>query len=362
MHPILARRERLGLYLAGWLPLAPLVVLVFLWGGGLPWLEAVALALPLVAVYAQLCLAAWYACRALPLGSSRPWRLVGVHLLGALSSSALWVLLGWAWAAVLAALPPFRGAVERFAAPALLLFALGVPLYLVAVAVHYLILAFEVSRAAEAQALAARIEAREAELRALRAQLDPHFLFNSLNAVGALAGSDPAGARKMAILLGEFLRGSLKLGARETIPLGEELAQAAAYLAVERARFGDRLAVEEAVEEAALACPVPALILQPLVENAVRHGIAQLLDGGVIRLEARRLAGRLCLAVENPCDPDHPPATRGSGERLGLANVAARLATRYGEAARVEARAAPGRFRVEVELPAGPAEEEEEER
>lgn len=351
MHPILARRERIGLYLAGWLPLAPLVALLFVWGGGLPWPEAVALALPLVLVYAQLCLAAWYACQAVPLRQTRLWWLIAVHLAGAVLSSGAWVALGWAWAAVLTALPAFD-TLERFVPLALPLFALGIPLYLVAVAVHYLILAFEASRDAEARVLAARIAAREAELRALKAQLDPHFLFNSLNAVGALAGSDPAAARKMAILLAEFLRGSLRLGTRETIPLAEELAQAASYLAVERVRFGDRLAVEEAIDPEALACAVPALILQPLVENAVRHGVAQLLDGGVIRLEARRRAGRLLVAVENPCDPDHPPALGGSGERLGLGNVAARLATRYGEAGRLDVQSTGGRFRVEVSLPA----------
>ncbi|HEX5758444.1 MAG TPA: histidine kinase [Thermoanaerobaculia bacterium] len=352
MHPILAARERAGLYLAGWLPLAPLVALLFVWGGGLPWTQAAALALPLVLLYAQLCLAAWYACRALPLRRTRLWRLIAAHLLGAALSSALWVVLGWAWAAVLASLPGFGGLAGRFAPLALPLFAVGVPLYLVAVAVHYLILAFEDSREAEARALAAQVEAREAELRALRAQLDPHFLFNSLNAVAALAGSDPAGARKMAILLAEFLRGSLRLSARASVPLGEELAHAAAYLAVERVRFGERLAVEERIEEDALGCLVPALILQPLVENAVRHGVAQLLDGGVIRLEARREGGRLHLAVENPCDPDQPASRRGSGERVGLANVAARLATRYGEAGRAEARQEAGRFRVELALPA----------
>lgn len=352
MHPILARRERAGLYLAGWLPLAPLVALLFVWGGGLPWGWAAALALPLVLLYAQLCLAAWYPCRAVPLRQSRFWWLIAAHLLGALLSSGLWVLLGWTLAAVLAGLPYFHGLDERFAPLALPLFALGVPLYLVAVAVHYLILAFEASREAEARALAAQVEAREAELRALRAQLDPHFLFNSLNAVAALAGSDPAGARKMAILLAEFLRGSLRLSARASVPLAEELAHASAYLAVERARFGERLAVEEEVEEAALGCLVPALILQPLVENAVRHGVAQLLDGGVVRLAARRAGGLLHLAVENPCDPDQRPSRRGSGESVGLANVAARLATRYGEAARLEVRAAEGRFRVELVLPA----------
>jgi LytS/YehU family sensor histidine kinase len=264
-------------------------------------------------------------------------------------SAGLWLLLGQGWAFSLDRLGVFPGAAEPYARSMPALFGLGLPLYLVAVVLHYLLLAVEESRAAESQALEDRVLAREAELRALKAQLDPHFLFNSLNAVAALAGSDPGAARKMAILLSEFLRRSLALGGHAAIPLAEELAHATSYLAVERVRFGDRLAVEEAIEEASRGCLVPPLVLQPLVENAVRHGVAQLLEGGVIRIEARVAAGRLSLAVENPCDPGHP-APRGGG--VGLANVAARLAARHGEAARLAVTAPPGRFRVEITLPA----------
>jgi LytS/YehU family sensor histidine kinase len=163
----------------------------------------------------------------------------------------------------------------------------------------------------------------------------------------------------MTILLAEFLRRSLRLGSREEIPLAEELAHAAGYLAVERARFGDRLRIEEEIEEACLRCRVPSLILQPLVENAVRHGIAQLLEGGAIRIEARRVDGFLCLAVENPCDPDHRPPR---GEGVGLANVTARLRALYGRQAESKTVPQAGRFRVELKLPAREIEIREEDR
>jgi two-component system sensor histidine kinase AlgZ len=349
MHPILAHPRRLGLYLAGWLPLVPLVAALLARHGGAGWGEALALALPLSYVYAYMGLAAWYVCRAVPWEGAPPFEVIRAQILAAALSSAVWVALGWAAAAALERLVPLPGAGSRFAGEAPWLFALGVPVYLLAAAVYYAVLAIERSRAAERQALELAIRAREAELRALKAQLDPHFLFNSLNTLAALAGSDPAGARKMAILLAEFLRRSLRAGGEAAIPLGEELAHVASYLAVERARFGDRLAFEPAVDDEARSCPVPPLLLQPLVENAVRHGIAQLLEGGAIRLEARRAGGALVLAVENPRDPDHP-APRGEG--VGLANVEARLLARYGGAARLAVSAPPGRFRVEITLPA----------
>jgi two-component system sensor histidine kinase AlgZ len=352
MHPILAHRGRLGLYLLSWTPLAPLIALLLHGRAGGGWAEALALALPLTVVYAYLCLAAWYVCKSAPLAGRTPGSRIEPLVLqaaGAALSSGVWVALGWGWAAALGLLPAFAGARVRFESAMPQLFAAGAPIYLLAATVHYLLPVLERAGEAERRALELEVEAREAELRALRAQLDPHFLFNSLNTVAALAGSDPAAARRVAILLAEFLRRSLQLGARRDIPLADELAHAASYLAVERVRFGERLRVEEEIDEASRGCLMPPLILQPLLENAVRHGIAQLLEGGAIRIAARRRGERLELAVENPCDPDHPP---GRGDGVGLANVAARLAAAYGPSAALRVAESAGSFRVEVSLPA----------
>lgn len=354
MHPIFAGRGRLGLYLLGWSPLAALIVVLLVWRGELSWGEAMLVGLPLAYLFAYLCLSAWYLCRALPLqpGKNAALEALGGHLIAALASGGLLAFAGRIWLLLLGSIPGLDRLDLRFPAVAPVLFALGVPLYLLSVAVHYLLLALEEAGAAERRGRGLRILAREAEWKALRAQLDPHFLFNGLNTIAALSATDPAGTRRMAILLAEFLRRSLQLGQREEIPLAEEAALASSYLAVERARFGERLEVVEALEPEALSRRVPPLLLQPLIENAVRHGIAQLLDGGVIRIEARieRGGDRLHLAVENPCDPDRSGST---GHGVGLANVRARLAGRYGEAALFRVLATPGRFRVEIELPAG---------
>jgi hypothetical protein len=356
VHPIFAGRGRLGLYLLGWSPLAALIVVLLVWRGELSWGEAALVGLPLAYFFAYLCLSAWYLCRALPLqpgqGGGRALEVLGGHLIAALASGVLLALAGRGWLLLLSSIAGLDRLDHRFPAVAPMLFALGVPLFLLAVAFHYLLHALSEGSAAERRALTQRVLAREAEWKALRAQLDPHFLFNGLNTIAALSATDPAGTRRMAILLAEFLRRSLELGSKEEIPLAEEAALAASYLAVERARFGERLTVIEALEPAVLSQKVPPLLLQPLIENAVRHGIAQLLDGGVIRIEARLDAGalgdRLHLAVENPCDPDRPGST---GQGVGLANVRARLAGRYGEKAALRILATPGKFRVEIELP-----------
>ena len=153
----------------------------------------------------------------------------------------------------------------------------------------------------------------------------------------------------MCVQLGDFLRQSSRLGAREVIALSEELALADAFLAVEKVRFGARLSVERRIEEACADCLVPPLLLQPLVENAVSHGSAGLVEGGVVRIHARRRGDRLELAMENPRDPQ---ASSRPGTGLGLDNVRRRIDTLYGHEARLEVRVEADAFRVELDLPA----------
>src|SRR5262245_23161962 len=315
----------------------------------MPWAETWAIAVPLALVYAFVCLNAWYLCRALPLEGTTFRRLLATHVVAAEVASLFWLLLGRGWAELLQAVyPPFQGLVDRFLSQSALLLAAGTLLFLLAVTVQYLIGAFETSRRTEKHALELKVVSREAELKVLRSQLQPHFLFNSLNSISALTGSDPEGARRMCVLLGDFLRQSSRLGAREVIALSEELALADAFLTVEKVRFGARLAVERRIEEGCADCMVPPLLLQPLVENAVSHGIAGLVEGGVVRIHARRLGDRLELAVENPRDSQ---ASSRPGSGLGLDNVRRRIDTLYGRDARLEVRAEPGTFRVELDLP-----------
>jgi LytS/YehU family sensor histidine kinase len=221
-------------------------------------------------------------------------------------------------------------------------------LILLAVAVHYVMAAAEASRLAETQALQARVWSKEAELKALRAQLHPHFLFNSLNSISALTTVDPERARQMCLLLSDLLRRSLSLGSKEMVALSEEVALVQRFLEVEKVRFGARLQTEVCLDPGVDEWLLPPLLLQPLVENAVTHGIANLVDGGVVRIEARPRGAWLEIAVENPCDPER---SRRAGAGVGLDNVRRRLETLYGREARVTVKEADGRFRVELSLP-----------
>jgi hypothetical protein len=349
MHPLLTRISRLGLYLLAWVPLVAVSIYVLTTRGSLGWVQATGIAVPAYLFYALLCLSAWYPCRATPLGKVSFVRLMLTHLIAAVFISFVWTRVGAGIAyAVLS--PEQLDAMNRQFVPQMnSIFTVGVLLYLISVAFHYVLIAMEESRRAEAQAVEARVLARDAELKALKAQVNPHFLFNSLNSISALTSVDPAKARQMCILLAEFLRMTLGLGEKNAIPLAEELALLERFLAIEKVRFGARLHVEEEIQEESRSVLVPPLVLQPLVENAVVHGIGNLPEGGTIRLVSQVNDGRLFIAIENTFDPE-ATSTRRTG--MGMANVRRRLEGRYSGQASIQVTAAADKFRVELSIPA----------
>ncbi len=349
MHPILAQRGRLALYLVAWLPVGGLIATFLVFEQKFRWPEALALVFPLILVYAFLCLAAWYLCRAFPLKNANFLQLAGTFTLGALLSSAVWIGIGKAWSAALSTIPAFRGIDEKYSSQAPLFLGAGILLFFLAVLIHYLLSTFESAREAERQSLELKVLAREAELRALKAQIDPHFLFNSLNSISALSGANPAGARQMCQLLADFFRRSLALGQQQLIRLEDEIALVSNFLAVEEIRLGPRLTVTKRIEEPTGACLVPSLILQPLVENAIRHGISQLVEGGTIHVLSRMTKGQLIMVIENPCEADCKGKRRNG---IGLQNVRARLAAQYGSDARMEIERGETHYRVRIVLPA----------
>jgi two-component system, LytTR family, sensor histidine kinase AlgZ len=349
MHPLLTRRSYLGAYLAVWIPLGCLLVFLIKVSGGIGTLEATVLLAPMAVLFAAACLSAWYTCRATPLRSSGVTRLFVTHLLAAFVLSFIWAQIGRLYAHALSSSPSFQGLDVRYDAHSAILVIGGVLLYLVNVGFFYVLIALEASRVAEARVLETSVFARDAELKALKAQVNPHFLFNSLNSISALTSSDPAKAREMCILLAEFLRMTLGLGEKSSIPLSEELSLVHRFLAIEKVRFGIRLQMTEAVAEDCKAMLIPPLLLQPLIENAVTHGIANLPDGGSVRLKAACQAGRLSIVVENTFDAEATPSHRNG---MGLQNVRQRLEARYPKQASMRVTADASQFQVSLSLPA----------
>ena len=347
MHPLLASRGRLASYLAAWVPLGGMLGALLVLAGGLSPLEAAALSLPMGLVYAFVCGSSYYLCRVVPLDGRNIASAIGTFAVAAAIGGFLWVLLLGTLASTMEMLPGFAGLSGRLAGATGVVLVMGTLLYLLVAAFHWALLSQERASDRERRELAAAALARDAELKALHDQLSPHFLFNALNSISALTTTQPEKAREMTVLLAEFLRRTLGLSGKASIPLDEEIALVEAYLAVERIRFGDRLRVEASVEGGAGRCAVPPLLLQPLVENAVKHGVARRRAGGTIRLSARRREDVVEISVENPSEAAAPEPGTG----VGLGNVRKRLATLYGGGATLTPRATEGLFRVELSLP-----------
>ncbi len=337
MHPIFGNRTTFAAYVMVWAALAISLADLQRVTAPMRWRDAFLLSGTLCPLLAFMCLSPLYTCRSLPVASTTRWRIGVNHAGAAVLVSALWVACARAIENVLGV----------SAGPEMsILVLMSLLLYFLSIALHYMFIAVQASRQSE-------ILTRDAELRALKAQINPHFLFNSLNSIAALAVSDGAKAREMCIRLSDFLRNTLGLGERESVTWKDELELVRAYLDVEKVRFGARLNVEMKVCTECSDCRVPPLVLQPLIENAVKHGIATLVDGGTIRVEGEVREGLLRVLVENHFDPDSP-APRQHG--LGLRNVRNRLQTRFGTAASLIARAEENVFRAEMVVPCQRAE------
>ena len=197
-----------------------------------------------------------------------------------------------------------------------------------------------------------RLLASRAELKALRAQINPHFLFNALSVIAGLVQYEPELAAETVEQLAQVFRYALRKSENEWTTLGEEVEFVRAYLRIEQARFGERLKVEFDVDAAAARIPIPAMSIQPLVENAIKHGVSSLQHGGVIRLRAAVENESLNIGV---CDngPGFPSgfSLDDSGQGHALRNIAERLRGYYGESARLSFTSGPKGTRVELTLP-----------
>jgi two-component system sensor histidine kinase AlgZ len=199
----------------------------------------------------------------------------------------------------------------------------------------------------------ANVEAEaQSRVRALQARIRPHFLFNSMNTIASLTRSDPRAAEQAISDLSDLFRASLREH-RERIPLAHEIEIARAYERVERLRLGERLQVDWQLDGLPMDAPVPALILQPLLENAVYHGVEPLEHGGTIRITGKRDGSSAVLTIDNPVAPK--VIGRRTGHRIGLDNVRQRLELMFHGEAEVEVFEAPERFVVTLRFPAGGA-------
>lgn len=279
-----------------------------------------------------------YLARRYPLDRPWPWRRVAIHIVvGTLIAFAkttaeravfAWLTGFWTYWLISTL------ALQFFVYSAIVAAAHGLEYY---------------RRSREREQLETRLA--ETRLQLLNVQLQPHFLFNTLNTIAEMVHEDADKADSMITSLSDLLRRALELGTTQEISLDRELDLLSRYLSIQKTRFGERLQVTSRVTDEAREASVPVLLLQPLVENAIQHGLAARADAGRIEIEARRDGGRLAISVtdDGAGVKDEPVAGR---QRLGLANTRERLHALYGEHQRLDLINAPdGGAKISVELP-----------
>jgi hypothetical protein len=301
-------------------------------GRAYPFWRAVAMEGPAWLTYAALTPLIFALGQRLPLQRPRLGRHAVAHLLTALATGVVYAAVATAASRAFTPMPrtmPFAHMVLSWYLSALPLTTLA---YFGILGVGAALAYLNEARRREMDAARLSAQLAEARLGALRMQLHPHFLFNTLNAITVLArDGDTAGVTRMLTLMSELLRDVLRTDAAHDIPLAEELAFARRYLAIELVRFADRLSVRESVEEEARHLLVPAFVLQPLIENALRHGLAPRAAGGTVEIGARVLSDLLELRVRDDGVGLRAGWSGADDYGIGLSITAARLAELHGE-------------------------------
>ena len=347
MHPILSDFRRFLWYVAIWLLAGALFSRLLVSAGLCQWIYALTFALPVSLIFGFVATSSYYICRTLPLSRRSIFLTFLMFGSSAMVSGILLLGICEIWNMALVSVTGQEVVLAISNQLAAIILATGFALYLLALLAYDVLISFDNLRAAERREAASRLFARDAELQLLRTQIDPHFLFNSLNSISALTSIDPAGARNMAISLADFFRKTLALSEHTTITVREELDLCGHFLAVEKIRYGQKLQVNIQVDHTDLAL-IPPMSLQPLFENAIKHGVRQLPKGGLISASICGQDGWLHIRVENPVS-DKVISDNGIG--LGLTNLRERFNTIYGDRARVHWSRTENLFFVEISLP-----------
>lgn len=275
----------------------------------------------------------YYLGKRFPLTQDR-WRIpLTIHLVGSLAICAVWAFFGIAFGLMLHTYPAQGPLQTAYFSWALISLPFSVSIYFAVLGCVYAFAYFVEARTREAHASRLAAELAESQLEALRMQLNPHFLFNSLNALSVFVREqDTRAASRMLELVSDVLREVLRSDRPHEISLADEVQFLEKYLAIEQVRFSDRLRVEWAISENALTALVPSFVMQPLVENAIKHGVLRRVHAGVIEISARLIGDQLKVAIR---DDGAGIETSQIREGVGLSNTRSRLNALYGNDAKL---------------------------
>jgi two-component system, LytTR family, sensor kinase len=345
-HPVLDNRVRLIIWWLVWLLLTLGQSLLFYFAYGSFINISIIDSIVSLLIYSGISLALWYPFRYFNSGEIRPTALISNLVASGAISVSLWVMITKFVMSIV--LPEQNNYQAYWDATFPYRIGTGVFIYGLVIMTYYLFVSL--TNLSEKNAKEARLESlvKETELKMLRSQINPHFLFNSLNSISSLTITDPEKARDMVVKLSEFMRYALSRKDEQPVSLQSELDNLQLYLEIEKVRFGDRLTTEEIIETNCLDFKIPVMLLQPLYENAVKHGVYESTESVSIKTQAKIIEGYIEITISNNYDPA-PSLRKGTG--TGLLNVTRRLELFYGKKASIRTSRENGIYTVNLFLP-----------
>jgi len=281
-------------------------------------------------IFASLSIIIWQICKRIPFDNFSKIIFISIHFFLAIFFTLIWLFLSYGfWY-----LSEGERMLEQVDIRGIIgwQFLFGMVQYFLVAGIFYTVIYYRDLKKKEIEEAELKVLARDAELKALKLQMNPHFLFNSLNSINALVTKEPSLARKMISQLSELLRMSLESHDKLLIPLRQELDLVHTYLSIEQMRFGDKMAFNEEIAPNLMTKPFPAMLLQPLLENAVKHGIASSRSGGTISLTIKQSGERLVGTVINEISEKalEKKSTK-NGNGISFQNIRQRLDRMYGK-------------------------------
>jgi len=346
INPFIKNKRLLLIYLIIWFSIFLLHTVILNWFLSINFYSALIDSLIFNLLYLFLGLSVWYTVNFNSLDIYSISKIFINHIASAFIISGSWILLGFYITKNI--LVDDKLYLVFLNKSLLWRFIIGIMYYSILVAIDYVIIYYnnfqeKLLKEAELKSLI-----KEAELKSLKYQINPHFIFNCLNSISALTISNPSKAQEMTIKLSTFLRNTLSKNEHQKNKLSEEISYSKLYLDIEKIRFGDKFDFIEEVEQECYNVEIPSMILQPLFENAIKHGVYESLEKVTIKLKCKKINEYLKIVVENNFDPDSVPK---KGEGIGLKNIQNRLKLIYNQDNLLKAEKSNNKFNVNIFIP-----------
>lgn len=346
VNPFIKNRKLLIIYTAIWFFIFLTHVTVLKWFLTIDLANALLDSVIFNGLYMFLGISLWYTVSFNSLENYSSGKIFINHIAAAVITSSLWIAIGYY---LLKSILNGDSLYQSFLVASLIWrFLIGILLYIIIVAVDYVIIYYNNFQEKQLREAELNSLIKEAELKSLKYQINPHFIFNSLNSISSLTLSNPGKAQEMTIKLSSFLRSTLSKNERQKSKLKEEISNAKLYLDIEKIRFDDKFEFVEEIEKECSDMEVPSMILQPLFENAIKHGVYESLEKVIIKLKCAHENDYFKIVVENTFDPEAIPR---KGEGIGIKNIQNRLKLIYNQDNLVTTEKNKNLFKVNIYIP-----------